>query len=430
MKNRSTMSFCSLYRSLMAFMLFIPLLFCLGCSNLLGDGGADDSYDGYDSYDTTDTAYEGEGSADGGDDGQSDGEDAVDPQPGQLTAAEWNDLEEWEFWTELLGQEGFSSMETAWGLSTQGRIPVTVTSDGSPLVDLEVQLLDGAGEVIWRSHTDNAGQAELFAGVTPTDQDTSGEVKYTLRVVDADGEELVSQSEVSSGVDERIELIVPTTSSVPAPDATADIMFVVDTTGSMSDELEYIKSELADVINQVDLDNQQRVDLRLSVNFYRDEGDVYVVRPFPFTTDVSKAVNDLSAQSAGGGGDFPEAVHSALENAVYDHAWSESAVARILFLVLDAPPHDETAVLESIRQTVEGAAAKGIAVIPVTASGIDQETEFLMRILSILTNGTYVFITDDSGIGGDHLEPTVGYYQIEYLNELIVRLINERLSGG
>jgi len=48
-----------------------------------------------------------------------------------------------------------------------------------------------------------------------------------------------------------------------------------------------------------------------------------------------------------------------------------------------------------------------------------------MRFLSISTNGTYVFITDHSGIGNSHLEPTVGPYQVEFLNNQMVRLINK-----
>ncbi|MCB0845041.1 MAG: hypothetical protein KDE26_17455, partial [Bacteroidetes bacterium] len=57
--------------------------------------------------------------------------------------------------------------------------------------------------------------------------------------------------------------------------------------------------------------------------------------------------------------------------------------------------------------------------------GVNKETEFLMRFFALATNGTYVFITDDSGIGNDHLEPTVGDFEVEYLNELIIRLVKE-----
>ena len=92
--------------------------------------------------------------------------------------------------------------------------------------------------------------------------------------------------------------------------------------------------------------------------------------------------------------------------------------------MLDAPPHYEPDIVKEINDLIEDASAKGIKIIPVTASGIDKETEFLMRFMAVFTNGTYVFITNDSGIGNDHLKPSVGPYEVEYLNQLIVRLID------
>ena len=105
--------------------------------------------------------------------------------------------------------------------------------------------------------------------------------------------------------------------------------------------------------------------------------------------------------------------------------WSEEARTRIAFLILDAPPHDDLSVISSISLQIRKAAEKGIKLIPITASGIDKNTELLMRQMAILTNGTYVFITNDSGIGNDHLEASVGDYEVEFLNDLMVRLIGE-----
>ena len=76
-----------------------------------------------------------------------------------------------------------------------------------------------------------------------------------------------------------------------------------------------------------------------------------------------------------------------------------------------------------MQTATKKASEKGIKIIPVVASGIDKETEFLMRFIACATNGTYVFLTDDSGIGESHLEPTVGKYEVEMLNDLIIRLI-------
>lgn len=48
-----------------------------------------------------------------------------------------------------------------------------------------------------------------------------------------------------------------------------------------------------------------------------------------------------------------------------------------------------------------------------------------MRFMAISTNSTYVFITNHSGIGNDHLKPSIGQYEVEKLNDLIVRLIKK-----
>lgn len=162
--------------------------------------------------------------------------------------------------------------------------------------------------------------------------------------------------------------------------------------------------------------------------FYRDEGDDYVTRVSAFTSNITTTLNFIKQQQASGGGDFPEAVHTALDKAVNNLQWSSTARTRILFLLLDAPPHYENNVITDLQKHIKDAAAKGIKVIPITASGIDKETEFLMRFLAVTTNGTYVFITNDSGVGNEHLEPTVGKYDVELLNNLMVRLINKYIQ--
>ena len=98
---------------------------------------------------------------------------------------------------------------------------------------------------------------------------------------------------------------------------------------------------------------------------------------------------------------------------------------KLVFLILDAPPHEDDTTMEKIRSQIQEAARRGIKLIPVTASGIGRETEFLMKFMAMLTNGTYVFITDDSGIGDAHLDPVVNDYEVEKLNDCLVRLITQ-----
>ena len=118
-------------------------------------------------------------------------------------------------------------------------------------------------------------------------------------------------------------------------------------------------------------------------------------------------------------------VDRALEEAVYRQPWSPSAAARICFLVLDASPHDRPDVVASLQKSIREAARLGIRIVPVAASGIQKDTEFLLKFFGLATNGTYTFLTDHSGIGNKHLEPTTDEYKVEAVNDMLVRIITE-----
>ena len=106
-----------------------------------------------------------------------------------------------------------------------------------------------------------------------------------------------------------------------------------------------------------------------------------------------------------------------------DLSWNTEARTRLAFLILDAPAHHETDIINSLQKSVAACAQQGIRLIPVAASGVDKNTEFMLRFFAIATGGTYVFITNDSGVGYDHIAASVGKYEVEQLNRLIIRLI-------
>ena len=339
-------------------------------------------------------------------------------EAGTITAGEWNDLSNWNFWQNLKQNQEYSEMEAYWSFNTANRITVVVTTaNGQPVIDVPVVLKKGS-TILFSAKTDNKGIAELWQDLNGPNQNRDAAASGIVLDIN-NGQKTVS--EVKYFLEGINEVTLP---QAAAPDNKIEIAFVVDATGSMGDELEYLKTELYDVIGRVKDDNPQ-ASIATSSVFYRDEGDNYLTRISGFSNTVSTTINFIKQQSADGGGDFPEAVHTALDKAVSELQWSSSARTRILFLMLDAPPHYNPEVILKLHQSILKAAEMGIKVIPVTASGINKETEFLMRFFSITTNGSYVFITDDSGVGNDHLEPTVGDYQVEFLNNLMVRLINK-----
>ena len=341
---------------------------------------------------------------------------------GIITAGEWNDVSNWPFWLDLLKKEEWRGHQQSWNLYPGNLGQLTLKDQADlPLVGARVKISNKAGQIRWEAQTDNFGKAvwlvNLFgeSGETPATlplvltAEYQGQL-YQLGDLDPKNLNLVQSIPVSRSLSDQV-----------------DVLLVVDATGSMGDEIQYLKSEFRDVLVR----SKQKLGL-LGLNvgsvFYRDQGDEYLTRSLSFTNQISSVVEFIGRQHAGGGGDFPEAVEVALEEAVSQQRWSPEARCRLLFLILDAPPHQTPEVIGRLREAIKLAAKKGIKIIPITASGIDESTEFLMRSLSLATNGTYVFVTDHSGIGNDHLEATVGSYRVEYLNDLMVRLI-EKYAG-
>ncbi len=366
---------------------------------------------------TADGAFESSsgGSSSSSSSSGSSGNGSTEGQEGLITAGEWNDLDNWLYWTTLNQREEYKELKSYWGLFPERRISVLVRDfSGSPMAAVKVRLLDN-GLSVFEAMSDNFGKAELF--LYPKSSEGSWDLE-TIKVEVEGYPELVDVQFNEEGL-MVFDLAIPEPSNTKV-----QLNFIVDATGSMGDELEFLKSDLQDVIQRVESGNPS-LDFFTSTVFYRDTGDEYLTRASQFTDDITETRNFIEAQSAGGGGDYPEAVHSGLAESLDQLDWDPSAYTKMAFLILDAPPHYDPAVVSSLQNSILEAASKGIKLIPITASGINIETEFLMRFFSILTNGTYVFITDDSGIGNDHLEPTVGDFEVEFLNDLMVRLINK-----
>ena len=134
-----------------------------------------------------------------------------------------------------------------------------------------------------------------------------------------------------------------------------------------------------------------------------------------------------AAQGASGGGDYPEASDAALTD-MTNLAWREDeTTARLAFWVADAPHHEaRTAV---ITEAIRTASQLDVHIYPVASSGVDVRTETSMRSAAQLTGGRYLFLTDDSGVGGSHLEPSIPCYFVTLLSNAMLRMVDIEMSG-
>lgn len=372
--------------------------------------------------------YDSEAAMDGGGDyGESGetGETGEQPvaEPGVITAGEWNDLDNWNFWGGLM-TDTFKDYWFYWGMNTSNRFAVSVSDGENPVQGIKVELKDSEGKLLWTSVTDNTGKANLWADAfVKQGQTVIDKCTVTIGGQLMEGNPVVSDWSAEQPVVWNSYVV----GAIPAPKL-ADIAFIVDATGSMGDEIDFLKQDLLDILDKV---AQVQTDKKIYTGtvFYRDEGDTYLTRVSEFADKTSKTVDFVKGQEAAGGGDLPEAVHTALETALTKLQWHGEGCPSLAFLILDAPAHvDHNGVVKSLQKSIADFSAKGIKLIPVFCSSGDKTCEFMCRDFAILTGGTYVFLTNDSGVGGEHLTPSVGDYQVEKLRDLIIRLINKYLS--
>ncbi|MBP7513553.1 MAG: T9SS type A sorting domain-containing protein [Flavobacteriales bacterium] len=336
---------------------------------------------------------------------------------GVLTAGEVNDFSKWTMWQDIAGNT-LSALRDLWATAPTGRYTLDLQNkSGLPIADAVVRLKKKDGTELYSARTDNTGKAELWATLDAKAEATKGrllmEVEYNGQTTRIDNVKPFERSV------NRLALDVPC-----GPSDNVDVAFVVDATGSMQDELDFLTAEMNDIIFRSKSISDQ-LNFRFANVFYRDIGaeEEYATRSMDFSRVLSASVNFISDQKADGGGDVPEAVDLALDSAINHLSWSADARARILFLILDAGPHITPEVQQKIQSLTKQAANKGIRIVPITASGTGKATEYLMRTLALGTNGTYTFLTNHSGVGSDHIEPTTDHYDVESLNDLLVRVL-------
>lgn len=175
-----------------------------------------------------------------------------------------------------------------------------------------------------------------------------------------------------------------------------EVVFVLDTTGSMSGMIAGAKQKIWAIANKLK-SAQPTPDIRFGLVGYRDRGDAYVTKVFGLTDNIDEVYTHLYAFEAQGGGDEPESVNEALYQAVTNLQWStDQEVLRVIFLVGDARPHMDYPDDVKYPATCRIAAERGI-LINTLQCGHLSGTEEVWREIAARTNGTYGAILQDGG---------------------------------
>ena len=178
---------------------------------------------------------------------------------------------------------------------------------------------------------------------------------------------------------------------------TVEVVFVLDTTGSMGGLLEGAKNKIWHIANEIQ-NAKSDVTVRMGLIAYRDRGDDYVTKHFPITNDIHQIYADLIEFRAAGGGDAPESVNQALSEAVTQQNWSEADdTLRIIFLVGDAPPKMNYRDDMKYSQTVKIAKRKDIIINTILA-GNSKRTKKVWQEIAQNANGAFSQIAQDGNV--------------------------------
>lgn len=336
------------------------------------------------------------------------------PQPGTLTAGAWDDNLNFDFYLSYV--EKNASVAGAPKIPRADRLRIDV-ADGAGLAVGGATVVVRAGALkVFEGPTGSDGHVDVYPAWATVAAGTALQIEASLGSIRATASALAGDKTVKLGL---------AGASATLPPA-VDVALMIDTTGSMGDEIVYLRTEIAAIAKAVSA-GWPTVSQRWATVAYKDEGDTYVVKSSPFTSDPAAIQAQIAALSADGGGDYPEAPDQALD-ATSKLEWRAGNVARLVFWIADAPHHvgNEAAIVQSIQAL----RAKGVHVYPIAASGTDDLTELTMRSAAQLTAGRYLFLTDDSGVGGTHKEPSIPCYFVTRLDNAMKRMIAAELTGA
>ena len=304
-----------------------------------------------------------------------------------------------------------------------------------PVPDAELALAwAGAGarsasSTVW-ARSDAGGTAWLHPrAVLPPEADGQPLEVQVRTPQSRAGAQQVARASLQRGQKHNLVLRLPAAVEVARPQL--DLVFLVDATGSMGDEIAKLKASMASIAEQIAA-LPGRPELCFGLVGYRDRGDQFLTRTHDFTDRLPEFQSALARLHAAAGGDYPEALNEALHEAVHGLSWRGGSATRLVVLVADAPPHLDYGGPQ-YDETAAAALAKGIKLHAVGASGLDAQGEAVFRQIAQYTGGRFVFLTyrdahdPRSGPGSETVHDVRGY-SVDSLDRLVVRLVREELA--
>jgi len=302
---------------------------------------------------------------------------------------------------------------------------------------LTLKVLDSAGKPIPNARVEvKAGGALVASGLTYADggfrfYPAGSGVKAAAFEVTAVAGDLSGGATVDRDGPRTVELRLQGGRRIPAP-IPLDVLFVVDTTGSMGEEINRLKATIEIIYANLSA-LKPRPLVRFGLVLYKDHGDEYVTKRVAFTEDLDAFQLELNQVRAGGGGDGPEDLETALYDAVNNMDWNAGGI-RLAFIVTDAEAHLDYNRQYTYINAANDARAKAVKLFTIGTGGLPLEGEYLLRQVAQLTDAKYIFLTyGESGEAGGGREGSVSHhtganYETDKLEAIIIRFVKDEVA--
>ena len=312
-------------------------------------------------------------------------------------------------------------------LPVQERIIIKVVDvDNKSIPNTQVKVFSGS-QLLVRGKTLADGTYQF----NPSEY-SSSLLEYNIECIFSGGEVLTQSlnRDGSRTVDIQFDSSRIITENIPL-----DIVFIMDTTGSMGEEIQRLKTTIE--LIHLNLENLPiHPVLRFGMVLYKDVEDEYRTRLIPLTSDLELFQKQLNLVEASGGGDSPEDLQAALDDTIHSIDWNKSDNGvRLAFIVTDAPPHldykDQTYTYISAAKDAREMALK---IYGIGTGGLPLDGEYILRQIAQYTGGKYIFLTYGEGgesegsIPGSVSHHTGANWQTGKLESIIVRFAKEELS--
>ncbi len=261
----------------------------------------------------------------------------------------------------------------------------------------------------------------------------SRDESFTISVVP--GEEypgVVKTLEVDRNGPRTVTISIDSGRIIPDP-IPMDIVFVMDTTGSMGEEIERLKNTIQ-IIHMNLTSLSVSAEVRFGMVLYKDVEDEYRTRVIPLTDDLYRFQNELNKVTALGGGDTPEDLEAALDGLIHGMEWNPDGI-QLAYIITDAPPHLDYNSSYTCGDAARDGRAQGLKIYGIGTGGLDLQGEYILRQIAQYTSARYIFLTYGSetgesggGAAGSVSHHTGSNWNADKLESIIIRFAREELS--